>query len=85
MRYWCCWKFGCQSIQSNFKNYWNKVYNIAWNLDASVCDNKQLWNSDKCGCECKEVVDNGRCDKGFTWSPSNCECECENHVLYMCI
>ena len=23
-------------------------------LDASVCNNKQRWNTDKCRCECKE-------------------------------
>ena len=29
------------------------------------------------GCECKELIDNGRCDKGFIWNSSNCECECD--------
>ena len=28
-------------------------------------------------CECKELIDKGVCDKGFTWNPSNCECECD--------
>ena len=45
-------------------------------LDASVCNNKQRWNEDKCRCECKELIDKGICDKGFNWNPSNCECEC---------
>ena len=27
--------------------------------------------------ECKELIDKGVCDKGFTWNPSNCECECD--------
>ena len=45
-------------------------------LDASVCNNKQRWNEDKCRCECKELIDKGVCDKGFIWNPSNCECEC---------
>ena len=46
-------------------------------LDASVCNNKQRWNEDKCRCECKELIDKGVCDKGFIWNSSNCECECD--------
>ena len=46
-------------------------------LDASVCNNKQCWNDDKCRCECKELIDKGICDKRFIWNPSNCECECD--------
>ena len=34
-------------------------------LDASVCNNKQRWNEDKCRCECKELIDKDSCDKGF--------------------
>ena len=44
-------------------------------LDASVCNNKQRWNDDKCRCECKELIDKGVCDKGYAWNPSNCEFE----------
>ena len=47
-------------------------------LNASVCNNKQCWNNDKCRCECKELIDKGIYDKGFIWNPSNCECECDN-------
>ena len=46
-------------------------------LDASVCNNKQRWNNDKCQCECKELIDKGICDKGYIWNPSNCKCECD--------
>ena len=46
-------------------------------LSASVCNNRQRWNEDKCRCECKELIDKGICDKGFMWNPSNCECECD--------
>ena len=46
-------------------------------LDASVCNNKQRWNKDKCMCECKELIDKGMCDKGFIWNSSNCYCECD--------
>ena len=46
-------------------------------LDASVCNNKQPWNEDKCRCECKELIDKSVCYKGFIWNSSNCECECD--------
>ena len=45
-------------------------------LDASVCNNIQRWNNDKCRCECKELVDKGTCYKGFIWNSSSCEYEC---------
>ena len=35
-------------------------------LNASVCNNKQSWNNDKCRCECKELIDKGICDKRLT-------------------
>ena len=47
------------------------------NVNASVCNNKELWNEDKYICECKEMIDKGVCNKGFIWNPSNCECECD--------
>ena len=46
-------------------------------LDASVCNNKQCWNDNKCRCECKELIGKGVCDKGSIWNNSNCECECD--------
>ena len=46
-------------------------------LDASVFNNKQRCNKDKCTCECKELVGKGICNAGFIWNPSNCECECD--------
>ena len=44
---------------------WYKTCNCKCRLDASVRNNKQRWNGDKCGCECKELVDNKICDMGF--------------------
>ena len=63
----------------------NETRNIKWHemckckcrLDASVCNNKQRWNNDKCQCKCKELIDKGVCDKGYIRNPSNCECECD--------
>ena len=65
---------------SNLMSRTNETRHIKWHetckckcrLDASVCNNKQRWNEDKCMCECKELIDKGVCDKGFIWNPSNC-------------
>ena len=56
---------------------WHKTCKCKCRLDASVCNNNQRWNKDKCRCECKELIDKEMCDKGFIWNPSNCECECD--------
>ena len=54
---------------------WHETCKRKCRLDASVSNNKQRGNSDKCRCEQKELIDNGRCDKGIIWNPSNCKCE----------
>ena len=46
-------------------------------LTSCVCNSRQIWNEDKCRCECKELVDKGVCETGYIWNPSNCECECD--------
>ena len=56
---------------------WHKTCKCKFRLDASICNNKQRWNDDKCRCEFKELIDKGMCDKGFIWNPSNCGCECD--------
>ena len=56
---------------------WHKTCKCRCRLDASICNNKQRRNDDKCRCECKELIDKGMCDKGFIWNPSNCVCECD--------
>ena len=42
---------------------WHKTCKCRCRLDASVCNNKQIWNEDKCRCECKELIDKGMCNK----------------------
>ena len=32
---------------------WHETCKCKCRLDASVCNNKQHWNNDKCQCECK--------------------------------
>ena len=55
----------------------HEAFKCKCRLDASVCNNKQRWNDDKCRYECKELIDKGVCDKGSIWNPRNCECECD--------
>ena len=56
---------------------WQETCKCKCRIDASVCNNKQRWNEDKCRYECKELIDKGVCDKRFIWNPSNCDCECD--------
>ena len=47
-------------------------------LTSSVYNSRQIWNKEKCRCECKEyLIVKGICDKGFIWNLSNCDCECD--------
>ena len=56
---------------------WHETCECKCRLDASINNNQQHWNDDKCRFECKELIDKGVCDKVFIWNPSNCECECD--------
>ena len=42
---------------------WHETCKCTFRLYASVCNNKQRWNEDKCKCECKELVDKDVFDK----------------------
>ena len=53
---------------------WHETCKCKCRLDASICNNKQRWNDDKCRCECEELIDKGECDKESIWNTSNCEC-----------
>ena len=69
----------------NFLMMLNETRNVFWHesckcvcrLNSSVCNSKQIWNSDTCKCDCHEdfagIIN---CDKGYTWNPSTCECQC---------
>ena len=57
---------------------WHETCKCVCRLSVAICNCKQIWNDDKCRCECREdLVDKMVCDKGFSWNPSNCECECD--------
>ena len=39
---------------------WHEICRRKCRLDTRICNNKQRWYNDKCRCECKELIDNGR-------------------------
>ena len=49
---------------------WHETCKCICRLTASVCNNKQRWNEEKCRYECKELVDKKACDNGYFWNPS---------------
>ena len=70
----------------NFSMRLNETRNVLWHesckcvclLNSSVCNNKQIWNSDTCKCDCNEdfagIIN---CPKGYMWNPSTYACECD--------
>ena len=70
----------------NFLTRLNETRNVLWHesckcvcrLNSSVCNSKQIWNSNTCRCDCNEdfagIIN---CAKGFMWNPSTCECQCD--------
>ena len=70
----------------NFLMRLNETRNVLWHesckcvckLNSSVCNNKQIWNSDTCRCDCNEdfagIIS---CAEVYTWNPSICECQCD--------
>ena len=65
-------------INETRKILWHETCKCVCKLSVAVCNSKQLWNDDKCRCECREdLVDKIVCDKVFSWNPSNWECECD--------
>ena len=70
----------------NFLMMLNETRNVLWHesckcicrLNSSVCNSKQLWNSDTCRCDCNEdFASIINFTKGYTWNPSTCECQCD--------
>ena len=70
----------------NFLMRLNETRNVLWHesckcvcrLNSSVCNSKQIWNSDTCRCDCnKDFAGIINCTKGYTWNQSTCECQCD--------
>ena len=57
---------------------WRKSCKCVCRLNSSLCNSKQIWNSDTCRCDCNEdfagIIN---CTKGYLWNPSTCECQCD--------
>ena len=70
----------------NFLMRLNETRNVLWHesckcvcrLNSSICNSKQIWNSDTCRCDCNEdfagIIS---CDKEYMWNPSTCKCQCD--------
>ena len=70
----------------NFLMRLNETRNVLWHksckcvcrLNSSVCNSKQIWNSDTCKCDCNEdFAGIMACNKGYMWNPSTFACECD--------
>ena len=70
----------------NFLMMLNETRSVLWHesckcvckLNSSVYNNKQIWNSDTCKCECNEdIASIINYTKGYMWNPSTCECQCD--------
>ena len=57
---------------------WHESCKCVCKLNSTVCNSKQIWNSDTCRCDCNEdfagIIN---CVKGYMWNPSTCECQCD--------
>ena len=61
---------------------WHGTCKCICRLTSAVCNSRQIWNKDKCRCECKEdLINKIVCDKGYIWNPSNCACECDKSCV----
>ena len=57
---------------------WHESCKCVCKLNSSVCNNKQIYNSNTCRCDCNEDFSGIiNCAKGYTWNPSTCECQCD--------
>ena len=70
----------------NFLMQMNETRRVLWHesckcvckLNSSICNNKQIWNSDTCTCYCNDdFLGTMSCKKGYSWNPSTCACECD--------
>ena len=57
---------------------WHETCKCIRRLTSAACNSRQMWNKDKCRCECKkDLINKMVCDKGYIWNPSNCACRCD--------
>ena len=47
-------------------------------MTSAICNSRQIWNKNKCQCECREdLINKLVCDKRYIWNPSTCGCQCD--------
>ena len=70
----------------DFLTMLNETRNVLWHesckcvckLNSSACNNKQIWNSNTCRCDCnKHFAGIISCAKRYMWNPSTWECQCD--------
>ena len=71
-------RFKSKRVQHDYRNKWIKTLTkyisceCKYTFDRTKCNSNQLWNNDKCWCECKKIH---LCEKEYVWNPSKCICE----------
>ena len=49
---------------------WHETCKFIYRLSKEVCNSRQVFNEDKCRCECREdLISKLTCDKRFLWNP----------------
>ena len=51
---------------------WRESCKCVCRLTPAICNSRQVWNEDRCRCECGELANKGTCDKGYIWNRINC-------------
>ena len=65
-------------INESKQMIWHETCKCICRLTSTVCNERQIWNKDKCQCECREdLISKLTCEKGYLWNPSTCACECD--------
>ena len=65
-------------INETRQKIWHETCKSVCRLTSAVSNSRQIWNDDKCICECKEdLVNKMVWDKRYICNPSNSACECD--------
>ena len=47
---------------------WHETCKCVCRLTTAICNSRQIWNEDKCRCECGNLANKLTCNKGFIWN-----------------
>ena len=56
---------------------WHESCKCVWRLNLSVCNSKQIWNSDRSDYN-EDFAGIINFTKGYMWNPSTCACVCDS-------